>query len=157
GSDLPASLRALASIRAAHLAYGRGDRERARTYVQAARRAYEQVLTLARREGRRADVARALVSLAEVSVADEDLDSAWSCCVEARQHLEKLGEPIGLIRTLAEMAGLAVRRGDRRAARALLEERLAICRTLGKSDLLVHALGAMGHLEREEGDYERAR
>src|SRR5207247_3078348 len=28
---------------------------------------------------------------------------------------------------------------------------------LGDSDLLVHALGAMGHLERDEGDYPRAR
>src|SRR5205823_2228542 len=48
-------------------------------------------------------------------------------------------------------------RGDRRAARPLLEERLAICRGLGESELLIHALGAMGHLERDEGDYARAR
>ena len=55
------------------------------------------------------------------------------------------------------MAGIAHRSGDPRAARALLEGRLAICRKLGVSDLLVHALGAMGNLERDEGDYPRAR
>jgi hypothetical protein len=62
-----------------------------------------------------------------------------------------------LTTSLAEMAGVALKRGDPRAARVLLEERLAICRKLGDSDLLVHALGAMGHLERDEGDYGRAR
>jgi hypothetical protein len=38
-----------------------------------------------------------------------------------------------------------------------VEERLAICRELGDSDLLIHALGAMGHLARDEGDTPRAR
>jgi len=55
------------------------------------------------------------------------------------------------------MAGVALRRGDLRAARPLLEERLAICRKLGDPGLLVHALGGIGHLERDAGDYARAR
>jgi tetratricopeptide repeat protein len=48
-------------------------------------------------------------------------------------------------------------RGDCRAARPLLEERLAICREVGESESLIHALGGMGHLARDEGDYVRAR
>jgi hypothetical protein len=55
------------------------------------------------------------------------------------------------------LARIALSRGDRRAARPLLEERLALCRELGESEALIHALGAMGHLERDDGDYARAR
>jgi tetratricopeptide (TPR) repeat protein len=157
GSQLSASVRAPALRRAAYLAAGRGDRERARTFFQAARREYEQVLTLTRREGDRFDVAQALQSLAAVTVQDEDLDAAWTYCVEARQLFDELADPVGLEATLAEMAGVALERGDLRAARPLLEERLAICRKLGDPSLLIHALGGMGHLERDAGNYTRAR
>jgi non-specific serine/threonine protein kinase len=157
GSELSAWLRAEAFIRAAHLAHGRGDLSRSRLLLQAARREYEQALALARREGRRADVVRTLVSLTEVSASDDDLEAAWTYAVEARQALEEIGDPDGLARTLGEMGRIALRRGDRRTARSLLEERLAICRTVGASEQLVHALGAMGHLERDEGSYDQAR
>jgi hypothetical protein len=39
----------------------------------------------------------------------------------------------------------------------LLKGRLAVCRALGDSDVLFHALGGMGHLARDEGDYAHAR
>jgi hypothetical protein len=42
------------------------------------------------------------------------------------------------------------------AARSLLEEQLAICRREGLADHLIHALGAMGHVERDDGNYARA-
>jgi predicted ATPase/DNA-binding SARP family transcriptional activator len=151
GSHLPASVRGPALLRAAHLE--RRGRERWRSFVQAARREYEQVLNLARREGNLSDIAHSLQSLAEVASDDEDFEAAWSYCVEARQLFDELGEPVGIARTLGWMAGIALRRGELRAARPLLEERLAICRTLGDPTLLVHALGGMGHLERNEGDY----
>jgi tetratricopeptide (TPR) repeat protein len=77
--------------------------------------------------------------------------------VEARQRMEALGDRVGLARALVVVAGVAFSRGDRQAARPLLEERLAICRELGDSALLIHALGGMGHLARDEGDYARAR
>jgi hypothetical protein len=157
GPNLPASARAITLFRAAHLAYGRGDRERSQTLLPAARREYEKALTIARREGGRLDIARALLSLAEVACDDLDLDAAWALCVEARLLFEELSDPVGQASTLACLAGIAVKRGDRPAARALLEERLAICRELGDSEFLVHALGAMGHLERDEGNYRPAR
>jgi tetratricopeptide (TPR) repeat protein len=156
GSQVAASVRAPALQRAAHLANNRGDRERARTFYQAARREYEQVLTLARREGSRADLARTLVSLADVT-RNGDPDAAWMFSVEARPLLEELGELVGIVLTLEWMAGIALRRGDPSSARVLVDERLALCRKLGKSDLLVHALGSMGHLERDAGDYGQAR
>jgi tetratricopeptide (TPR) repeat protein len=156
GSQLPAAVRAPALHRAARLAEGRWEGERARTFLQAARQEYEQVLTLARRAGNRSDVTDTLQSLAAVTFQARDLDATWSYCVEARQLLEELGDPVGIARTLEWMAGVPVRRGDLRAARPLLEERLAICRKLGDPGLLVHALGGMGHLERNEGDYARA-
>lgn len=71
--------------------------------------------------------------------------------------MEELGDLVRLACTLEVIAGLSLRRGDPRTARSLLEERLAICRRLGKAPLLVHALGGMGHLERGEGNYARAR
>jgi non-specific serine/threonine protein kinase len=157
GSQLPASVRAPALRRTAHLAADRGDRERARTFFQAARREYEQVLTLARSEGDCSDVARTLVVLADVTFRGEDLDAAWTYYVEARQLFDETTDPVALEATLAGMAGIALQRGDLRAARPLLEERLAICRKLGDPGFLVHALGGLGHLERDAGDYARAR
>jgi len=157
GGQLPAGLRASALIRGTHLAYVQGDRERSLTFRKAARRESQEVLALARREGDRAAVARALLSLAEATAKEGDLDAAWSLCVEARPLFEELGEPVGLAGTLEWLASIASQRGDRRAARPLLEERLATCRALGESERLIHALGGMGHLERDEGDYARAR
>jgi predicted ATPase/DNA-binding SARP family transcriptional activator len=157
GSQLPASLRAPALLRAAQLANHRGDEERYHTFLRLAHREYEQLLALARATGNRADIARTLVWLADVLFQEEDLDAAWTFCVEARPLLEELGEAHELARMLAEMVTVAQGRGDLRSVRGILEEHLAICRTLGASDLLVHALGAMGHLERDEGDYARAR
>jgi non-specific serine/threonine protein kinase len=157
GGQLPAALRVPALIRAEHLAYSRGDRDRSVTFRQAARLDSQEALALARREGDRAAVARALLSLAEATAKDGDLDAAWSFCLEARPLFEDLGEVVGLAGTLEWLASIASRRGDRQAARALLEERLATCRAVGESELLIHALGGMGHLERDEGDYTRAR
>jgi predicted ATPase/DNA-binding SARP family transcriptional activator len=157
GSGLPASVRAPAFLRAAHLAHGRGSRDRSDTFLEQARVEYEKVLTLARREGDRGEIAATLASLADVSSELHDLDAAWAFSTETRQLLQELGDPIGLSRTLEVMARVVLARGDLKAGRPLLEERLAICRELGDSDLLVHALGAMGHLERDEGDYARAR
>jgi len=100
---------------------------------------------------------RWLRSLAEVAAEVLDLDAAWAYCVEARQLYEELGEPVGITRSLEWMAAVAMGRDDRLTARALLEERLAICRQLGERDWLVHALGGLGHVERDEGNYPRAR
>jgi predicted ATPase len=157
GPQLPPSARAVTLLRAAHLAHGRGDWERSQTLLLAARREYEQALTLARREGDRPAVARALLSLAEVTGDAGDLDTTWALGVEARQFFEELSDPAGRASTLACLAGIALNRGDRQGARPLLEERLALCRELRESELLVHALGAMRHLERDEGNYGRAR
>jgi hypothetical protein len=156
GGHLSASVRARALHRAAYLAARRGDRERRHRFGQAARREYEQLLALARREGNRADVARTLQSLAAITDPDEDPDAAWSYGVAAWQLFEELAEPIGIARTLELMAAVALKQGDRQTARPLLEERLAICRQLDASELLVHALGGMGHLERDAGEYARA-
>jgi non-specific serine/threonine protein kinase len=157
GSELPAAVRAPAFLRAAHLAYSRGNRQQSQSFLQAARQEHEKLLTLARTEGDPSDVAHAVLALADVIQQMNDVDAAWRFAVEARQRMEALGDRVGLARALEVMAGVALWHGDRQAARPLLEERLALCRELGDSDLLIHALGAMGHLARDEGDYARAR
>jgi predicted ATPase/DNA-binding SARP family transcriptional activator len=157
GGQLPPGLRASALMRAAHLAYARGDRDRSITFHKAARREYQQALVLARAKGDRREIARTLLSMAEATDDDGDQDATWSLCVEARPLFEELGEPVGLAEALRWLASVAMKRGDRRAARPLLEERLAICRELGESYSLIHTLGGLGHLERDEGDYAWAR
>jgi non-specific serine/threonine protein kinase len=157
GSEVPVSVRAPALFRAAHLASGCGHRDQSRSFLQSARQEYEKLMALARAEGRRQDIAHAVLGLAEVVRHLDDMDAAWSYAGEARQQMVALGDRDGLIRALDVMAGAALWRGDREAGRPLLEERLAICRELGASDLLIQALGAMGHFVRDEGDYDLAR
>jgi non-specific serine/threonine protein kinase len=157
GSQLPPGLRASALMRAAHLAYARGDRDRSNEFYKAARCEYEKALDLARATGDRREIARTLLSLAEAADDVRDHDATWRLCVEARPLFEELGEPAGLAEALRWLASVAMKRGDRQVARPLLEERLAICRELGESYSLIHTLGGLGHLERDEGDYTRAR
>jgi non-specific serine/threonine protein kinase len=71
--------------------------------------------------------------------------------------MQAVGNRMGLVRALGVMAAVAEARGDRGARKPLQEERLAICRELGESELFLHALGGTGHLARDEGDYARAR
>jgi non-specific serine/threonine protein kinase len=156
GQQLPPAVRAPALFRAAHLWTARGDRDQARSFFQAARREYEAFLAVVRREGNPVAVAEVLLTLSEVAFALDDLDAAGEFCVQARQIFEERQEPAGVARSLEWMAGVASRRQDRQTARAPLEERVAICRKVGVPDLLIHALGALGHLEREEGHYGRA-
>jgi predicted ATPase/DNA-binding SARP family transcriptional activator len=157
GRHLPAERRASALMRAAHVAYVRGDRDRSRTFCKAARGDYQTVLELARRDGERRRVAWALLWLAEVTTQDDDDDTAWDLFVEARPLFEGLNEPAGLISTLNWLARIALKRGDRGAARSMYEEHLAICRQWGDASRLFHALGGMGHLERDDDNYSRAR
>src|SRR5262249_748592 len=143
-----------ALVQAAHLCMALGDRDRASGFFQAARGEYDQLLAVARSEGNRREVAGALLSLCELV---GDPEAAWVLCVEARPLYGGLGEPAGVAHSLEWMAGIAMMREDRQTARVLAEERLAICRKVGELYSLIHALGALGHLERDEGDYARAR
>jgi hypothetical protein len=77
--------------------------------------------------------------------------------MEALQQMRELGNPLGLAGWLEWLAGIALSRRDCQTARPLLEERLAICREVGDAGLLIHALGGMGHLARDEGNYAQAR
>jgi non-specific serine/threonine protein kinase len=157
GGQLPPGLRAAALMRAAHLAYARGDRDRSVFFHQSARCQYGQALALARAKGDRREIAWALLSMADATDDAGDQDATWSLCLEARPLFAELGERRGLAETLRWLASVAMKGGDRRAARPLLEQRLAICRELGESYSLMHTLGGLGHLERDEGNYARAR
>jgi non-specific serine/threonine protein kinase len=156
-SAAPAPLRARAFFRAVDFALIRGSSERAMSYLESAHQAYEESLTQAGTEQDRSGAARAVLGLAAVTYTMEHMEAAWSYGMEARQRMADLGDRVGLVESLDWLARIAVRRGDRQAARPLLEERLAVCRELGDSRLLIHALGGMGHLVRDEGDYARAR
>jgi predicted ATPase/DNA-binding SARP family transcriptional activator len=152
----PAPLRARAFLRAADLAQSRGRPESAMSYLQSARQGYEEILTLARKEGDRSGAAGAILAIATAMYAMGDLGAAWSCGMEARQHMAELGDRIGLAHSVRVLSDVALARGEFRVARSLLEERLVLSRELGDSGLLIHVLGRMGHLMRDEGDYARA-
>jgi non-specific serine/threonine protein kinase len=156
GRHLPPGVRAPALSQAAHLCTALGDRDRSRSFLQAARGEYEAVLAIARREGDPRAVAETALSLSEVVFTLDDLDAGERFGAEARQIFEELQEPFGLANALQWLAEAALRRRDRESARSLLEERLAIYWKLGAPGLLVHALGGLGHLERDEGNYARA-
>src|SRR5262249_23275161 len=86
-----------------------------------------------------------------------DEERAWTLGVETLQVSEESGELPEIIASLEMMAGVLFARGDMAAARPLLERRLALCRPLRHVTGLMHALGAMGHVERSEGHYAGAR
>src|SRR5262249_36200114 len=148
GGQLPAALRAPALLEAAYLANYSGERERGLTLNQAARKECEEAVRLARREEDCLALVHALVFQSLAAAECGDLDAVWRCGVEARQLLKTTPEPILLALVLEVMARVPLQRGGWQAARTLLEERLAICRQLGGADMLIHALGAMGHVER---------
>jgi non-specific serine/threonine protein kinase len=156
GSDAPVSLRAHAFFRASRFAGMRGERERSFSFIQSACQGYEEVLTVARATGDRSEIAAAVLALADVTHAMGDFDAAWTYGVEARQRMAELGNRVGLISSLEVLSVAAGARGDLEAVRLILGERLSNCREFGTSDYLMHALGAMAHLMRNDSDYARA-
>jgi non-specific serine/threonine protein kinase len=154
---LSPALRAAAFLATAHLASSRGGRDQSRSLLRSARAEQERVVMLARASGTPAEIAAAVLVLAEIAKDMDDVDAAWELGQEARERLQALGDRLGLLRALAVVIGIALPRRDWEVARALLEERLAICREVGASEALVHTLGALGHLVRDQGDYAQAR
>jgi predicted ATPase len=155
-TQLPASMRALALSAAASVA-NMLDRERSDAYRLAARHEFETVLANARQVEDRREIAYTLLHLSSLCAHLGDLDAGWSYCVEARRRMEERGDLEGLCGVLGVMIEVASTHRDRREARALQDENLATCRKLGSSIRLIHALGGMGHLLRDEGDYAGAR
>jgi predicted ATPase/DNA-binding SARP family transcriptional activator len=154
---LSPALRAPAFLAAAHLASSRGGRDQSRSFLRSARAEQEEVLCLARVSGTPAEIAPAVLVLADIAHQMNDLDVASELWQEARELTQALGDRMGLLRALGMLGGIAWWRGDGEAARPLLEEQLALCRELGASETLVHTLGALGHLTRDQGDYAQAR
>jgi non-specific serine/threonine protein kinase len=156
GSQLPPALRAPALLQTAFVAQHSLEQERCLTLFQAARKEYEEVVRLARGEQNPLALVRALLSLANAVYHCGDLDTTWTCCVEARRLLETMAAPLERVHMLGVMARVPISREGWPAARPLLEEQLAICRQLGDADSLLHALGAMGHVERDDGNHAHA-
>lgn len=156
-ADLPAAVRARALDAAALMAAIAGQGERSAAFRRESRPAYEALLPAARQRGREPELAATLLNLLQICYWTGDLDAAWSYGSEARRLMEEQRDAVGLLRVLEFLPGIRMQRGDLATARTLMEERLALCRKLEKPDLLVHTLGGMGHLERDEGHFAQAR
>jgi non-specific serine/threonine protein kinase len=156
GSHLPPAARALALSQAGHLYAAQGDRDRARSFMEASYCEYRSLLAITRCEGDPAAVAQVALSLSGAAFTLDDLEATERYGAEARQIFAELQDAVGLASVLHWLASAALQRRDAGSARALLAERLEICRKLDNPGLLIHALGATGHLERDEGNYARA-
>ncbi|HLK55111.1 MAG TPA: tetratricopeptide repeat protein, partial [Chthonomonadaceae bacterium] len=62
---------------------------------------------------------------------------------------------VGIAHSLYNLGSVANIQCDSEVARTLLQESLALYRDMGHS-FLIHVLGALGHVEREIGDYAQA-
>jgi non-specific serine/threonine protein kinase len=157
GSGAPPAARARAFHRACTLAKDRGHHEQFTSFLQSARREQEKAVALARAAGDRREIADAVLAAAEMFHDSPDLELTWSYATEARELMQAVGDPVGLVHSLEWLAAIAFRRGGRPATWPVVEEWLAICRKLGEPELLMHALNAMAGLAHDEGDYVRAR
>jgi non-specific serine/threonine protein kinase len=154
---LSPALRAPAFLAASHAAYSRGGRDQSQSFLRSARAEQEKVVMLARASGTPTEIAQAVLALAHIAQQMPDVDAAWTLGQEARERMQAVGDRMGLVRALGVLVGIALWHLHQEAARPLLEEQLALCRELGASETLVHTLGALGHLARDQGDCAQAR
>jgi predicted ATPase/DNA-binding SARP family transcriptional activator len=124
-----------------------GDHARAEALLR-------QCLTFARERALLDVAAYALHGLGWLAVLDGDLAGArllLQQSVEAARELIQAGGPIShrsrIVRRWFEL--------DPEAAGEVLEQTLAFNRALGHDWMVMHMLGALGHVARTRGDYER--
>jgi hypothetical protein len=141
----------------AELASAAEQHHQSRTLRALARQEQEKAVLLARAAGDARETAQAVLLLADAAAAMHEGEAAWSHATEARQRLEALGDRSGLVRAVNILARVAGMRDDQEALRGLLEEVEGLCRETGDYDILIHVLGARGHLARDAGDVVRAR
>jgi len=137
------SLYGLASV-----AYTRRD------YVSA-RAMYEEGLAIRRELGDKPGIANSIGGLGSVAFVTGDYEAAWALFDEELGMRREWGDKAGIANLLYWLGMVADAKGDRDAARSLLLESLTPFRETGHS-ILIHALGHLGHLERDAENYAQA-
>ncbi len=100
-------------------------------------------------------LALAQFGLGEV-LARSDPGAAQASYADSLALFRSIGEPWGIAHATSGLAGIAMLRGDYRAARVLMEEALEHRSTTGNQHAIATSLVSLGELARREGDFERA-
>jgi tetratricopeptide (TPR) repeat protein len=119
-----------------------------------------EALALAKQTGDHFEITHVLATLGSVALASGKEDEASAYYAEsyaAAKRADDAGDarPIGL--ALLNLGELARKRGDIVHATALLEEALAWTRALDFTWGIANILTLLGHLAREQQDYEQAK
>ncbi|MCW3096552.1 MAG: hypothetical protein JWL77_2170, partial [Chthonomonadaceae bacterium] len=135
--------------------YGLGSVAYTRRDFDMAQTLYEEGLALRREVGDKVGISNSLGGLASAAYGKGDYETARTLLEEELALKRELGDKAGIALILHWLGMVAYATGDYDAARTLLLESLTPFRETGHSGL-VHALGLLGHVERDAGDYTRA-
>ncbi len=149
----PPAVRSRAYYNAARLAMHLGRNERAEVLAR-------EALGLAKQTGDQFEITHVLATLGSVALASGKEDEASAYYTEsyaAAKRADDAGDarPIGL--ALLNLGELARKRGEFTHATAFLEEALARTRALDITWGIANILTLLGHLAREQQDYEQAK
>ena len=124
--------------------------------MPAARRAYEEALTIARERGDRTAEAEGIYNMAYPPAYEGDMDSALALVEEARAMYEALGIRRGVADCLWLLAIVARLEGATATARARAEESLRIHREVDDRFGATDALHVLGRIALAQGDLATA-
>jgi class 3 adenylate cyclase/tetratricopeptide (TPR) repeat protein len=136
--------------RAGELAYPAGRTAEARARLERAIGLFEQ-------DGERASAARASARLADIDVAEGQLEGAASRLEIALPALEEAGSTPELAATLAQLGRMRALRGDREHALAALEPALSLAEKLALEEIFVQGLTSKAIVLFYAGRYAEAR
>jgi predicted ATPase/class 3 adenylate cyclase len=136
--------------RAGELAYPAGRPAEARARLERAIGLFEQ-------DGEKASAARASARLADIDVAEGQLEGAASRLEIALPALEEAGSTPELAATLAQLGRMRALRGDREHALAALEPALSLAEKLALEEIFVQGLTSKAIVLFYAGRYAEAR
>jgi predicted ATPase/DNA-binding SARP family transcriptional activator len=122
--------------------------------IELARSLLQESLAIGREGGFLEIVAYTLHGLGWLAALHGDLAGARPLLDEGLEAARELARQPGAVSPSSALRRIW-RELDRNGARFMLEQSLAFSRTLGQQWLVLHHLGALGHVARQQGDYER--
>jgi tetratricopeptide (TPR) repeat protein len=144
------TVRAKALYWAARLAMHLGKMRRAHVLA-------DEALTVAEQTGEQADISSVLALLGAIALATANDEQAARSFTESYVAARRAADPLALGLALLNLGELARKRGDLAQATDLLEEALSHVRSIDLTWGIVNILTLLGHLARQQQDYERAR
>ena len=145
----PTSARASALRGAGVLTFFLGD-------YPAARKLFEENLTICRETQDSAGIAAALNSLGNVALYQGNHDESQCLLEESAVLRREIGDKRGAATTLVNLGNVALHQGDYDRARRFFEEGLLLNREIGDRYVIAIALNSLGNVAHYQGDYATA-